>query len=156
VDELGRMRPDGLPWPRSPHTSGDSMQKQIDDLWELGIRKVTPAHAINNPIAGAAIFTKDYVANNHFLNATPIDDSPTFFDALPVRFILDRSVAGILVKIFLGEFSLFKKVDGDGKQPWNPQGWFELRGISSLADPFIGDQEGVTYRIGEDDPTPSG
>src|SRR5262249_20116616 len=94
--------------------------------------------------------------NNHFLNATPIDDSPTFFDALPVRFILDRSVAGILVKIFLGEFSLFKKVDGDGKQPWNPQGWFELRGISSLADPFIGDQEGVTYRIGEDDPTPSG
>lgn len=156
VDELGRMRPDGFPWPRSPHTSGDSMQKQIDDLWELGIRKVTPVHAVNNPIGGTAIFIKDYVANNHFVNATPLDGKPSFTDGPVVRFTIDRlpgTILGSLLQaIVLGETSIVQTVGGDGKTPWNPQGWFEIDGRQFIVDSIVGETELVTYRIGEDDP----
>lgn len=153
VDELGRMRPDGLPWPRSPRTAGDSVQKQVDDLWDLGIRKVSPVHAVNNPIGAAGIFVKDYVANNRFLNATPIDGELGYFDALPVRFILDRDAFSLPFRIILGKFSIFQYLGGDGKQPWNKEGWFELQSdLSVIIDPFIQQIDLITYRIGEDSP----
>ena len=151
VDELGRMRPSGLPWPRSPHTAGDSMQKQVDDLWELGIRKISPVHSSNNPIGGAAVFTKDYVANNHFLNSTPLDAPPSLTDLPTVKAILDLG-PNIVKKLVLGDIVPLSSVGGDGKQPWNPEGWFEfgaLPGATSITD---AGGDWVTYRVGQDDP----
>jgi len=147
VDELGRARPDGMAWPRSPHTSPDSMQKQIDDLWELGIRKITPVHSSNNPIGGAAIFTEKYASANHFLNATPEDQDPDFFDLAPVRFILDRS-PWMPFDLILGDFQIFRDIAGDGVQPWNPHGWFDLDTRAPANDGIVNGVEQITYRLG--------
>ncbi len=147
VDELGRARPAGLPWPRSPHTPGDSMRKQIDDLWELGIRKISPVHAVNNPVGGAAIFSAQYVANNHYLNGTPLDGEPSFVDLLPVRFAISRT-PWLPFRLTLGKFAFGRRVGDDGVQPWNPRGWFELDTREQL-DPLIGGPP-VTWRIGQE------
>ncbi|MFK8331229.1 hypothetical protein M2D63_014550 [Pseudomonas sp. BJa5] len=147
VDELGRMRPSGLPWPRSPLVGFDSMQKQIDDLWALGIRKISPVHAVNNPIGGAAIFDDRYVANNYFLNGTPLDGTPLESSGPLTNLIFDMSLGGIPLKAAFGDFSLTKKLGGDGRQPWNPQGWFEFD--TSTPDPVIGSDYPVTYRVGQ-------
>jgi hypothetical protein len=151
VDELGRMRPDGLPWPRSPHTTGDSMQKQIDDLWELGIRKITPVHAINNPIGGPAIFYYQYASNNHFLNSTEVDGEPSFFDMPEVRLMMDRS-GWLPFDIILGDFHVFKRVGDDGNRPWNPHGWFNFDIGPHVLDGIVDSYEQVTYRLGQDKP----
>jgi microsomal dipeptidase-like Zn-dependent dipeptidase len=159
VDELGRLRPDGLPWPRSPHASPDTMQQQVDDLWELGIRKVTPVHAVNNPIGGPAIFDVKYAANNHFLNGTPVDGEPSFKDLPAVRFVIDRQ-PWVPFELILGQESMFREVGGSAHQPWNPGGWFnfELFPPTGFDKPrptgqsLVGEHEQVTYRLGEDKP----
>ena len=151
VDELGRMRPDGLPWPRSPHTPGDSMQKQIDDLWELGIRKITPVHAVNNPIGGPAIFSYQYASNNHFLNGTEVDGEPSLFDLPEVRFILDRS-PWLPFEIVLGKFQVFRRVGDGANRPWNKYGWFNFDAAPLIFDGIVDNYEQVTYRLGQDKP----
>jgi hypothetical protein len=158
VDELGRMRPDGLPWPRSPHTSGDSMQKQIDDLWELGIRKITPVHSSNNPIGGPSIFFEQYAANNHFLNATNVDGDPSFLDLPAARFILDRlAIPSLPFQLILGDFKIFQDVGSNPPPPWNPDGWFHFDTTTPPADGIViadptNDSDKITYRLGESSP----
>jgi hypothetical protein len=158
VDELGRMRPDDLPWPRSPHTSGDSMQKQIDDLWELGIRKITPVHASNNPIGGPAIFSEKYVSLNHFLNATDVDGDPSVLELPAARFILDRLTIPFLpFRLILGDFKVFQDVGTNPPPDWNPDGWFALDTRPPTADGTViidpsKDADTVTFRIGEGSP----
>ncbi len=150
VDELGRMRPDNLPWPRSPHEPGDSMRKQIDDLWELGIRKVSPVHAVNNPVGGPAIFTAQYAANNHYLNGSPIEGEPSFTDLAPVRFVLERS-PWMPIALLLGQASLIRAAGGDGVQPWNPAGWFSFDPSATTSNAVIGPEYPVTWRLGQEE-----
>jgi microsomal dipeptidase-like Zn-dependent dipeptidase len=158
VDELGRMRPDGLPWPRSPHTKGDSMQKQISDLWELGIRKITPVHSSNNPIGGPAIFTEQYASNNHFLNSTNVDGDPSVFDLPAARFILDRvAIPTLPFQLILGDFKIFQDVGSNSPPPWNPDGWFNFDIRKPAADGIVitddkNEMDKVTYRLGEGKP----
>jgi hypothetical protein len=151
VDELGRMRPDGLPWPRSPHSGPDSMQKQVDDLWELGIRKVTPIHATNNPIGGTALFNTVYDANNFFVSSTAVDGAQSFFDGPSVPFFLDSTFGSLLSGLLLGNFTFIQDVGQPSSPPWNPTDFFDfdLR-ASRTDDDIIGDYAGVTYRIGSD------
>ena len=40
--------------------SGDSVESQVADLWNLGIRKVTPVHGTDNPLGGTAFFDDNY------------------------------------------------------------------------------------------------
>ncbi len=151
VDELGRMRPRGLPWPRSPHSGADSMQQQIDDLWELGIRKITPVHATNNPIGGAALFTTIYDANNNFVSGTDASGAPSFTDLPDVPFSLDGTFGPLLAGLFLGNFSFIQDVVHPAAPPWNPTNFFDfdLR-ANRPEDKIIGGYEFVTYRIGID------
>jgi hypothetical protein len=153
VDELGRMRPEGFPWPRSPHSPGDSMHKQVDDLWELGIRKITPVHAVSSPIGGPALFDDKYVALNHFSNGTPMEGEDFSVSESPaVRFLIPR-LPWLPFDIILGDFSLFTDVGGDAKTPWNPYGWFDF----DLSPPpaiygFDDPKHAVTFRVGQSDP----
>ena len=151
VDELGRMRPEGLPWPRSPQGGVDSMDRQVADLWELGIRKITPVHAVNNPIGGAALFNTKYDANNYFVSGTPLDAPPTLFDLPPVKVALDNTFGEIFRDLFLGEFALLHDPVAPSSAAWNPRGWFDfdLRPNRS-DDPYIQDYDRITYRIGID------
>lgn len=74
VDELGKWY------------QGDA-SKEIDELWKLGIRVVTPIHGVDNPIGGAAVFIEVYSWLNDFLHRTKLDLTvdelkqvpPTFF-----------------------------------------------------------------------------
>jgi hypothetical protein len=151
VDELGRMRPEGLPWPRSPQTAPDSMEKQVADLWELGIRKITPVHAVNNPIGGAALFNTKYDANNYFVSGTPLDGGPTMVEMPAVKVALDGSFGEIFRDLLLGEFALLH--DPIDRRPpfWNPKGWFDfdLR-PARPDDSYVQDYDRLTYRIGID------
>jgi hypothetical protein len=151
VDELGRMRPQGLAWPLSPHSGSDSMAKQVDDLWELGIRKITPVHATNNPIGGAALFTTVYDANNFFVSGTSADGSPSYTDLPDVPFFLDGTFGSLLAGLFLGDFSFIHDVVHPSAPAWNPTDFFDfdLR-ATRPEDAIIGDYERVTYRIGID------
>ncbi len=147
VDELGRMRPQGLAWPRSPRAASDSMQEQVNDLWELGIRKISPVHAVNNPIGGAGLFVEPYVANNHYLNGSPLDGEPTFIDGPVVKFVLDWLFAGVPINIVLGDFSIIKDVGGDAKVPWNPEGWFEFMQPLTGPEKPVGSHAEITWRV---------
>jgi hypothetical protein len=151
VDELGRMRPSGMPWPRSPHSGADSMQKQVDDLWELGIRKITPVHATNNPIGGAALFNTIYDANNNFVSGTAASGAPSVTDLPDVSFSLDGTFGPLLSGLFLGNFSFIQDVVHPSAPAWNPTNFFDfdLR-ADRPEDKIIGDYDRVTYRIGID------
>jgi hypothetical protein len=151
VDELGRMRPDGLPWPRSPHGAGDSMQKQVDDLWALGVRKITPVHSTNNPIGGSALFTTAYDSNNYFVSGTEPEQPPTLLDLPLIDIFLDGTFGALLKGLFLGEFSLIGDPVHPNQPPWNPTDWFDFDVRPSRPDDtFVGEYDRIRYRIGID------
>jgi hypothetical protein len=151
VDELGRMRPPGLPWPRSATAEPDSMQQQVEDLWALGIRKITPVHATNNPVGGAAIFNTIYNANNYFVSGTPSDGPLSSADHPPVSVFLDGSFGAELAGLFLGEFSLAYDPVQPAAPPWNPMDWFDFdQRASRTDDRYVGEYSRITYRMGLD------
>jgi len=59
VQELGKKR-----------FAADSVERQVQDLYAMGFRKVTPIHGINNPLGGTAIFNDIYNSNNVYANTT--------------------------------------------------------------------------------------
>lgn len=71
VQELGKAR-----------FAGDSVERQVQDLHALGIRKITPIHGINNPLGGTAIFNDVYNSNNLYANGTL---SPSGVKGRPTR-----------------------------------------------------------------------
>lgn len=151
VDELGRMRPAGLPWPRSPRTASDSMEQQVADLWELGIRKVTPVHAVNNPVGAPGLFTLNYNANNFFVSGTPLDSPPTLLDLPPVKVALDGSFGSVLKDLVLGQFALLHDPVSPSSPPWNPTDWFDFDVTGARTDDvYVGEYDRITYRMGLD------
>jgi microsomal dipeptidase-like Zn-dependent dipeptidase len=151
VDELGRMRPAGLGWPRSAAVEPDAMHKQVEDLWALGIRKITPVHATNNPIGGAAIFNTIYNANNYFVSGTASDGPMASADHPAVNLFLDGSFGAELAGMFLGEFTLVHDPVYPAAPPWNPMNWFDFDQRQSRTDDrYVGDYAGITYRMGLD------
>ena len=151
VDELGRMRPEGLPWPRSANAGPDSMQKQVDDLWTLGIRKVTPVHSANNPIAGTALFVTKYDSNNFFISGTEPEKPVTSIDLPKVSLFLDNSFGVLLAGLALGDFSLIADPIQPASPPWNPTNWFDFDTRASRSDDnLIGGYDRISYRIGLD------
>lgn len=156
VDELGRMRAQGLPWPRSPNGGTDSMRKQVDDLWALGIRKITPVHAVNNPIGGTGIFSEPYVANNFFVNGTDPDEPPTFVDLPSTVIRLDGSFGSLLKDLLLGTFSLIHDPVVSASRPWNQKEWFDFDTSSGRGDDqYVGEYDRITFRVGIGKPKPA-
>lgn len=78
VDELGKW--DG--------TGSGTAEAEVKALWDLGIRVVTPIHAIDNRLGGAATFIEVYSWLNDFLHREKFDLGvkdlkkvpPTFFE----------------------------------------------------------------------------
>jgi len=61
VDRLGELN-------QSARKDQPSAAKEINDLWELGIRAVIPVHAADNWIGGSAVFFDTYNGLTDFLN----------------------------------------------------------------------------------------
>ena len=65
MDQLGQMVDTTMKAGRADSAAFD---REIESLWNLGIRQVTPIHAINNLIGGAAVFQPAYNYLNDFMN----------------------------------------------------------------------------------------
>jgi microsomal dipeptidase-like Zn-dependent dipeptidase len=152
VDELGVLRPRGLAWPESPASGDDSVQTQVADLWQLGIRKVTPVHAANNPIGGAAIFISKYDSNNYFVNSTPANVDPPWVGTTVVNIVLPSLFGPFGGMPLLQDhlFNIYQPVT----HKWNPTDWFDFDLDNNPNDAILFDPADalypVTYRIGAD------
>jgi len=64
----------------------ESLEDEVKYLWDIGIRQVTPIHAIDNALGGAAVFQPAYNALNDLLNRGAVSvrrkalPPPVFFD----------------------------------------------------------------------------
>ena len=63
LDELGDL---GLP----------SLDDEVQYLWDLGIRQVTPVHGMDNRLGGAAVFEPAYNSMNDLLHRGPLNLTP--------------------------------------------------------------------------------
>jgi len=57
-----------------------SIDDEVQYLWDLGIRQVTPIHAIDNRLGGAAVFEPAYNSLNDFLKRGARDLTPSELD----------------------------------------------------------------------------
>jgi microsomal dipeptidase-like Zn-dependent dipeptidase len=83
VDDLGRL--DRL---------GEDIPNEVDYLWHLGIRQVTPVHAIDNRLGGAAIFQPIYNSTQDLLRRGRLDLGFSDLKDWPARFF--QAVEGCL------------------------------------------------------------
>jgi microsomal dipeptidase-like Zn-dependent dipeptidase len=63
LDELGEL---GFP----------SIDEEVQYLWDLGIRQVTPVHGMDNRLGGAAVFEPAYNSMNDLLHRGPLNLGP--------------------------------------------------------------------------------
>jgi len=88
MDQLGELDTDKFPTPES----------EVEYLWQLGVRAVTPIHAINNRIGGPAVFVDAYNWDNDLVHRPdrdltagevtqfeqhPDQHPPFFYDVVP-------------------------------------------------------------------------
>ncbi len=151
TQELGKLRPD---------VPGDSIERQVADLFALGVRKITPIHGANNPLGGTGFFNDVYNAGNVFNNLTRnsvnADTDGVWRPLLPIPIFLPSSAPPPLSLMPLGAYqvmsSLKPRVPCAGAScPWNlrNEGWFEVS--DSITDPdFIGETADITFRVGID------
>jgi microsomal dipeptidase-like Zn-dependent dipeptidase len=87
-----------------------AMDDEIQYLWDLGVRQVTPIHGIDNRLGGAAVFEPAYNMLNDLLKRGPLNLGPTELDRWePVFFDVRNGgcTAGPLAGV-RGECVLFK------------------------------------------------
>ncbi|MGH0033778.1 MAG: hypothetical protein ACQGVK_01980 [Myxococcota bacterium] len=145
VMELGKLR-----------SATDTIEQQVQDLWDLGVRKITAIHGANNPLGGTGLFQDVYQSANFFNNLTADENGSqdgTWTSALPeIPFVLPS-----VLPFPFGGFELGTWSGGDGlvgpscgaSCAWNEVngGYFEVG--SSLPDPgFIGHESEVSFRLG--------
>lgn len=142
TDELGLARdPITLVEWGHPAQTVDSIELQIQDLHDLGIRKVTAIHALNNPLGGAGIFNDTYLTGNNEL-ANQTDPGKVERSSMTIPFF----VAGN----FTEDMFAIKHWETDPDDPtwteWYQDhgGWVALDGV--IGDDWIGD--GVTFEYG--------
>jgi microsomal dipeptidase-like Zn-dependent dipeptidase len=73
-DQLGQL--DGF----------DSADEEVQYLWDIGIRQVTPIHAVDNRLGGAAVFQPAYNFLNDLLNRGAFNLRAAQLDQVPPRF----------------------------------------------------------------------
>ncbi len=156
VQELGKAR-----------FAGDSVEQQVQDLYAMGIRKVTPVHGIDNPLGGTAFFNDIYNINAQYANVTK-DESGTdadlvmapFFPALP--FFLPPALPAPFGGLVIGPWSVGRSFGADmpcdpsateeltACLPWNlhNHGWFRAAITRETEDDWIGETDKITFRVG--------
>ncbi len=73
MDSLGRL------------DDGD-MVKEVQDLWDAGIRQVTPVHAIDNRLGGAAVFQPIYNSQNDLVHRGKLNLRESELATFPPKF----------------------------------------------------------------------
>ena len=147
TDELGIWREPGTmqlfdAFLQRPSSGVDSIELQIADLHQLGIRKVTAIHALNNPLGGAGIFNDTYLTGtNELSNVT----DPTHIEAssLTIPFFM---AGNFTEDMFAIKHRETHPANVDDTQQWNHDhgGWVALD--PSVGDDWIGG--GVTFQYG--------
>ncbi len=154
VDELGKLR-----------NPTDTVEKQVDDLLALGIRKITPIHAPNNPYGGAGMFRDIYDSLNYYNNLTQDETrhrDGSWKDFGPVMMTVPESFPKPFRGMKLGEFVIGKELHPDldtshldptgiGSEPqlpWNLRNHGYFRADHTTTSDWIGGQNLITYRVG--------
>lgn len=147
VMELGKAR-----------FAGDTVQSQITELYDMGVRKITPIHSTDNPLGGTALFQDVYQAANVFNNLT-LNEAGETDDALwdplipPVPIALPSTFPFPFAEMNLGLWgivdSLKARPCGAGCEWSNAnQGFFTVVETLPAADDIVGELEEVTFRLG--------
>ena len=152
VDELGKPRP----W-----VTGDSMARQVDDLYAMGIRKITPVHGTNNPIGGAAVFNDVYNSANYFDNLNNghwVNWNP---ESTAVKIYLSSFFPLPFAGMYLGDWQVAQTWSTDSTATFpcdvncatqnanrDKNGWFQVVGDASAEKDWIGHYDDITFRFG--------
>jgi len=80
VDQLGELNSE----------KPESAREEVESLWKLGIRVVTPIHGIDNRLGGAAVWRNEYNSANDFLNRGQYNVKAKDLPNLPPRFFQVR------------------------------------------------------------------
>lgn len=145
VMELGKLR-----------DATDTVEQQVADLWDLGVRKITAIHATNNPLGGTGLFQDVYQSANVFNNLTRDEDNArdgswvSLID--PIPFLLPDSLPFPFGGFDLGSWGVGESLVGPdcgGSCDWNEVngGFFQV--TSTLPDdPIVGHVSEVSFRLG--------
>ncbi|HEY2746900.1 MAG TPA: hypothetical protein VGL86_19895, partial [Polyangia bacterium] len=151
VDELGKMR-----------GPTDSIAQQVQDLFDLGIRKVTMVHGLDNPLGGAGLFQDIYDNGSVWTNLTKDENgqqdgqSVTWNPDIPfyMSLIFPVPFAGM----FLGTWSVGQQIVSpdpcqtqNGSCVWNQQGlgWFKVaESIPPSSADWIQHYDDIQFRFG--------
>ena len=142
TDELGIPR-DADTLADFGHVGLDSVELQIQDLWDLGIRKVTAIHALNNPLGGAGIFNDTYATGNNDL-ANKMDPTAVEASTMTIPFF----VAGN----FTEDMFAIKHLETKPGPPEDWDEWYEDHGgwialDLAIGNDFIGPGD-ITFQYG--------
>ncbi len=151
TQELGKLRPD---------VPGDSMERQVADLFAMGIRKVTAIHGANNPLGGTGFFNDIYnaggVYNNLTINGAGSTGDGEWKPLLDVPVFLPSSAPPPLGGLPLGSYQVLHRLTPvapcvGASCPWNLRNdaWFEVTDATS-GDDFIGGVSDIAFRVGVD------
>jgi hypothetical protein len=77
VDELGKPRLAATMTKFGHPGVSDTLQLQLQDLYDWGIRKITAIHGIDNPLGGTGIFNDIYATSQQFHNLTTFPETAT-------------------------------------------------------------------------------
>ena len=130
VDELGKLR-----------NPTDTVEKQVDDLLALGIRKITPIHAPNNPYGGAGMFRDIYDSLNYYNNLTEDETrhrDGSWKDFGPVMMTVPESFPKPFRGMKLGEFVIGKELHPHpDASHLDPTGSARSRSSRGISEPWV-------------------
>ena len=151
VDELGKMR-----------GPGDSIAQQVQDLFNMGIRKVTMVHGLDNPLGGSGLFQDIYDEGSVWTNLTRDENNQQDGISVPwnpdVPFYMAAIFPVPFAGMFLGSWSVGThlvspdpcQTEG-GSCVWNQEGlgWFKVaESIPSPSVDWIQHYDDIQFRFG--------
>lgn len=120
-------------------TSADA---EVQYLWDLGIRQVTPIHGIDNTLGGAAVFEPAYNSLNDLLYRTQLNLTPSQLDRVDARFfeVREGCAPGALTSV-RGECVMYRMPVTQGRPVVKrmPFSWFQ-------PTPFLQDWDVPAYK----------
>lgn len=136
-----------------PRFAGDTLTLQIAELHALGIRKITPIHAMNNSLGGAGVFNDVYATGQNELANSVDPDRGAHGDTYPIfdpNQLLGAGALSMMARDRGGNTCPDGAVVGEDGCAWYDKnnGWFDLAvdNPSSWLDP--NPEESLTFRFG--------
>ncbi|MDP3238325.1 MAG: hypothetical protein Q8N26_36365 [Myxococcales bacterium] len=149
TQELGKLR-----------SSTDSIEQQVRDLYEMGYRKVTPIHGIDNPLGGTGYFNDIYNSAAVFANLSKDERSmadgvwgPGIRLDVTLPSSLPAPLGGMTLQSSNNLVQSLRPITPcvGTTCPWNLRagGWFSVKHPSTIMAPdFIGELDAITFRAG--------